>query len=172
MSDFIQENKLLIGVSALCLVVGATQIPAMQAHQTRNAAIAQSQADKLQQSDLIAAEQAASEGQIGIANERYDTGCELVATLSRADVAATIQEGRPIVGGAYAAKFDPKRPNPEFYLGRDVTVCDGYGTTAKTKFDPKLGYAVAANIAVTNDRARMAKAIASRPGMQRPNLLK
>lgn len=172
MSEFIQENKLMIGVSVLCLVIGATQIPAMQAHQIRNAAIAQSQADKLQQSDLIAAEQAASIGNIEIANDRYDSGCELISTLSRADVAAPIQEGRPIVGGAYAAKFNSARPNPEFYLGRDVTVCDGYGTTAKTKFDPNLGYAVAANIAVTNDRARMAKAVASRPGMQRPNLLK
>jgi hypothetical protein len=172
MSDFIQENKLLIGVSALCLVIGATQIPAMQAHQTRNAVIAQSQADKLQQSDLIAAEQAASVGQIDIANERYDSGCELVATLRNASVASVIQEGRPIVAGAYAAKFDPLRPNPELYLGRDVTVCDGYGTTAKTKFDQRLGYAVATNIAVTNDRARMGKAIASRPGMIRPNLVK
>jgi hypothetical protein len=172
MSDFIQENKLLIGVTALCLVIGATQIPAMQAHQSRNAAIAQSQADKLQQSDLIAAEQAASVGNIEIANERYDTGCELISTLSSPGVATVIQESRPIVSGAYAAKFNQQLPNPEFYLGRDVTVCDGYGTTAKTKFDPKLGYAVAANIAVTNDRARMAKAIASRPGMQRPNLVK
>jgi hypothetical protein len=172
MTDFIQENKLVIGVTALCLVIGATQIPAMQAHQNRNAAIAQSQADKLQQSDLIAAEQAASVGNIEIANDRYDTGCELISTLSSPGVATVIQENRPIVSGAYAAKFNPQRPNPEYYLGRDVTVCDGYGTTAKTKFDPKLGYAVAANIAVTNDRARMAKAIASRPGMQRPNLLK
>jgi hypothetical protein len=172
MRDAIQENKLLIGITALCLVIGATQIPAMQAHQTRNAAIAQSQEALLQQSDLIAAEQAASLGQTEIANERYDTGCELVATLKRADVASVIQEGQPIVAGAYAAQFNPLRPNPSFYLGRDVTVCDGYGTTAKTKFDARLGYAVASNIAVTTDRARMAKAIASRPGMQRPNLLK
>jgi hypothetical protein len=172
MNEFIEQNKLLLGVSALCLIVGATQFPAMQSHQQRQATIAQSQEAKLQQSDLNVAEQAASVSNIEIANERYDTGCELIATLARADVATTIQEGRPIVSGAYAAKFDPKRPNPEFYLGRDVTVCDGYGTTAKTKFDPKLGYAVASNIAVTNDRTRMAKAIASRPGMTRPNLLK
>jgi hypothetical protein len=172
MNDFIEENKILLGVTALCLMGFATQIPTIQAKSAHDSAIAASQSAKVQQSDLMAAEQAASVAQIEIANERYDTGCELIATLRSATVATVIQEGRPIVAGAYAAKFDPSRPNPEFYLGRDVTVCDGYGTTAKTKFDPKLGYAVAANIAVTNDRNRMAKAIASRPGMTRPNLLK
>lgn len=172
MSNFVRDNTPLLFVSVICLMVGATQTPTIMQHQQRNAAIAMSQAEKMNQSDLMTAEQAASVVQTEIANDRYDTGCELIATLSRSDVAAPIQEGQPIVAGAYRKQFNPDRPNPNFYLGRDVTVCDGYGTTAKTKFDPKLRYAVAANIAVTNDRTRMAKAIASRPGMQRPNLLK
>jgi hypothetical protein len=53
-----------------------------------------------------------------------------------------------------------------------VQVCDLYGTTAITRFDESLGYAVARSIAVTNDRDRMAKAKARRPGLQRPNLTK
>jgi hypothetical protein len=172
MSDLLKENGLLIGITALCLLGIATQIPAMQTHQARNAAIAQTQSASVLQGDLLSAEQAASVVQSEVANERYDTGCEVISTLRNAGVASVIQEGQPIVAGAYADRFDSARPNAGYYLGRDVRVCDLYGTTAVMRFDPKLNYAVAGSIAVTADRQRMAKAKDSRPGIARPNLLK
>jgi hypothetical protein len=171
MNDLIEEHGggLLIGIIAAALM---TQIPNIQATIARQQSTGQANKARLDENQKLSAEQLAMQTGRNTANTRYDEGCEVITTLRSPTIAAPIQEGRPIVAGAYAAQFNPQRPNPEAYLGRDVQVCDLYGTTAITRFDESLGYAVARSIAVTNDRDRMAAAKARRPGLQRPNLTK
>jgi hypothetical protein len=172
MNDLIEEHGwgLLIGILAFGALL--TQGGNIQATIARQQSTAQANKARLDENQKLSAEQLAMQTGRNTANTRYDEGCEVITTLKSPNVAAPIQEGRPIVAGAYAAQFNPQRPNPELYLGRDVMVCDLYGTTAITRFDESLGYAVARSIAVTNDRDRMAKAKARRPGLQRPNLTK
>jgi hypothetical protein len=172
MQDFFEEHGfgLLLGVVAVGVL--ATQMPNIQANIARQQATTQANQSRLDANSKLNAEKLAMQTGIQRANDRYDSGCELISTLKSPTVAAPIQEGKPIVAGAYAAKFNPRNPNPDHYIGRDVVVCDLYGTTAVMKFEPKLGYAVADSIAVTNDRQRMAQAKSRRPGMQRPSLVK
>lgn len=172
MNDFIEEHGigLLIGVAAIAGLM--TQIPNIQSNLARTRATAEANKARLDANSKLNAEKLAMQSSINRANDRYDSGCELITVLKSPTVAASIQEGKPIVAGAYAKQFNPAKPNPDYYIGRDVTVCDLYGTTAITRFDPNLGYAVADSVAVTNDRGRMARAKARRPGMQRPNLIK
>jgi hypothetical protein len=174
MSDLLKENGLLIGISALCLLGIATQLPAIQANSARRETIAQTQAAKIAQGDILSAEQAASVAQVEIANDRYDSGVEIITDLNQRNVASTILEGQPIVAGAYAKQnqgLPLSKINPSHFLGRDVVIGDCYGTTAVMRIDPKSGYAVAGSIAVTNDRERMAKAC-TRRDISRPNLSK
>jgi hypothetical protein len=159
-----------IGIGAAILLM--TQIPTVVQAIQRNQATAAANQARIGDNQKLSAEKLAMQAGRDVANSRYDEGCEVVTTLKTPFIAAVIQEGRPIVAGAYANQFDPKQPNPEFYLGRDVMVCDLYGTTAITRFDESIGYAVARSIAVTNDRDRMAAAKNRRPGLQRPNLTK
>jgi hypothetical protein len=172
MSEFLEEHGfgVVIGIVAIGLL--ATQIPNIQTNIARQQATAQTNKARLDANSQLNAEKLAMQSSTQRANDRYDSGCEVISTLKSFTVAAPIQEGKPIVAGAYAKQFDPEKPNPEFYIGRDVTVCDLYGTTAIMRFDESLGYAVADSVAVTNDRGRMAKAKDRRPGMQRPNLIK
>ncbi len=172
MNDFLEEHGMgvLIGILAIGALI--TQIPNIQTNLARQQSTAAANMIRLDSNQKLTAEKLAMKTARDTANSRYDEGCEVVSTLRSASIAAPIQEGQPIVAGAYAKLFDPKHPNPAFYIGRDVTVCDLYGVTAILRFDPNLGYAVADSIAVTNDRDRMAKAKDRRPGMQRPNLIK
>jgi hypothetical protein len=170
MNDIFKENGALIIAGLVASVGIATQWPAIQQHQNQQAAIAQSQSSRIQAGEVLAAEQAARVGEIEIANERYDQGCEVISTL-KMDTATTIIENGPIVSGAYAKVFNPLAPNPGHYIGRDIVVCDLYGTTAITRYNPALGYAVASSIAVTNDRKRM-QAAQDRMKLARPNLTK
>jgi hypothetical protein len=170
MNDIIKENGALIIAGLVASVGIATQWPAIQAHNATQSAIAQSQSQRIQAGETLAAEQAARLGEIEIANERYDSGVEIISTMDQ-KTATTIVEGAPIVSGAYAKVFNPAKPNPAMYIGRDVTVADLYGTTAITRYNPALGYATAQSIAVTNDRKRM-KAAEDRMKLARPNLTK
>jgi hypothetical protein len=172
MQDFFEEHATGWAVGIIAVIALMTQIPnALQSIQRFQATAAANQT-RLGENQKLNAEKMAMDSGRKVANARYDEGCEVITTLRSPNVAAAIQEGRPIVAGAYADQFDPQRPNPELYLGRDVVVCDLYGTTAITRFDQYLGYAVANSLAVTNDRDRMAAAKNRRPGLQRPNLTK
>lgn len=161
-------SYVLVGVVAVGLI--ATQAPKIIAQQEMERIATESAAKSQQQTLTMDVRKEAETGLRETANARYDGGCEVVSTLRSPTVAAAIQEGKPIVAGAYADKFNPAAPNPEFYMGRDLTMCDCYGTTAITRFDESLGYAVAKEIATTPDRKRMANACSSRPGMKRPGL--
>lgn len=172
MSEFLEEHGFGVVIGVIAIGLLATQVPNIQSNLARAQATAEVNKARLDANSKLNAEKLAMQSSIKRANDRYDSGCEVVSTLRAFTVAAPIQEGKPIVAGAYAKQFDPKKPNPEFYIGRDVVVCDLYGTTAIMRFDPNLGYAVADSIAVTNDRERMAKAKERRPGMKRPNLIK
>jgi hypothetical protein len=172
MEDFFEDyaGALLIGIGVAIAL--STQIPIVVQAVQRNQATAAANQTRIGDNQKLNAEKLAMQAGRDVANTRYDEGCEVITTLRSPNIAAPIQEARPIVAGAYADRFDPQHPNPEAYLGRDVMVCDLYGTTAITRFDESVGYAVARSIAVTNDRDRMAKAKARRPGLQRPNLTK
>jgi hypothetical protein len=172
MNDFFEEHATGWAVGIIAVIALTTQIPTVVQAIQRNQATAAANQTRIGDNQKLNAEKLAMESGRTVANARYDEGCEVITTLRSPNIAAPIQEGRPIVAGAYAAQFDPQHPNPEAYLGRDVMVCDLYGTTAITRFDESVGYAVARSIAVTNDRDRMAKAKARRPGLQRPNLTK
>lgn len=172
MQDFFEEHATGWAIGIIAVIGLATQIPTITQAIQRTQATAATQQNRVAENQKLQAEKLALTQGRDIANSRYDSGCEVITTLQSPTVAAAIQEGRPIVAGAYANKFNPQRPNPELYLGRDVTVCDLYGTTAITRFDQSLGYAVANSIAVTNDRDRMAAAKNRRPGLHRPNLTK
>lgn len=172
MNDLFEEHATGWAIGIIAAIALMTQIPNIQATISRQQSTAQANKARLDENQKLSAEQLAMQTGRNTANTRYDEGCEVITTLKSPNVAAAIQEGRPIVAGAYAAQFNPAKPNPELYLGRDVQVCDLYGTTAITRFDESLGYAVARSIAVTNDRDRMAKAKARRPGLTRPNLTK
>ena len=172
MGDYLEEHgaTLLIGIIAVAAL--ATQIPQIEQTINRNKTTAQFTQNRIQQNQTLEAENLAMQSSRKLANSRYDSGCEVVTVLKSQTVAAPIQEGQPIVAGAYAKQFDPAKPNPSHYLGRDMVVCDLYGTTAILRMDERLGYAVARSVAVTNDRDRMAKAQQSRPGLTRPNVSK
>ena len=168
----LEEDGMGWAICIIAVVALATQIPTVIQSIQRNQATAAANQTRIGDNQKLNAEKLAMNSGRNVANARYDEGCEVITTLRSPNIAAAIQEGRPIVAGAYANQFNPQRPNPEAYLGRDVTVCDLYGTTAITRFDESLTYAVARSIAVTNDRDRMAKAKDRRPGLQRPNLTK
>ena len=172
MREEFEEHTGVLVIGIAVIIALSTQIPTITQSIQRAQATAASQRQRQDDNQKLQAEKLAMQSSRDTANTRYDEGCEVITTLRSPNVAAAIQEGRPIVAGAYADQFDPQRPNPELYLGRDVVVCDLYGTTAITRFDESLGYAVANSLAVTNDRDRMAKAKARRPGLQRPNLTK
>jgi hypothetical protein len=169
------DTKVLIGVLVASLALGATQIPQVISSQTKNAAIVASQTERTMQADKAQAREAARSVSVAIANARYDQGCEVIGALDRPGIATTIEENAPIVAGAFqkqAAKVPFEKMSRSWLLGRDVSVCDAYGTTAIMTWDDQKGYATAQDIAVTNDRARFAKAVNSRPGLQRPALIK
>lgn len=162
------KSYILVGLLGVGLI--ATQTPRVLSQLEMDRVATASAAQTKQQALTMQARKEIESDLQAAANQRYDGGCEVVSTLRSPTVAATIQEGKPVVAGAYADKFDPKSPSPEFYIGRDLTLCDCYGTTAITRFDESLGYAVAKEIATTPDRQRMANACKSRPGMKRPGL--
>jgi hypothetical protein len=172
MNDFLEEHGWGLAIGLLALGGLCTQLPTIAASIQRQQLTAEANKARLDANSKLNAEKLALQTGRDIANDRYDSGCEVITTLADPKIAAPIQEGKPIVAGAYAHLFNPRKPNPDHYLGRDVVVCDLYGTTAITRWDEPLGYAVARSIAVTNDRGRMAQAKNRRPGMQRPNLIK
>lgn len=170
MEDFWEEHGVGLLIGAIALGVLITQWPAIQEKMSTNQMVAQANRSRVQDTQNLNAEKIALEQSRAVANQRYDSGCEVISTLRRFGTAATIQEGKPIVAGAYAKQFNPVHPSPDFYIGRDIVVCDLYGATAITKWDESLGYAVAQSLATTNDRQRMADAQKRKPGMIRPNL--
>lgn len=170
MNDFIEEHGGAIAIGVIAAIALASQLPTIGQSMNRAKLTAQANQSRLQENQLQQAEKLALQASRDEANARYDSGCEVITTLRSPTIAAPIQEGKPIVAGTYAKQFNPRNPNPDHYLGRDVVVCDLYGTTAITRWDESLGYAVARSIAVTNDRDRMARAKERRPGIKRPNL--
>lgn len=172
MQDFLEEHGMGVLIGILAFGGLLTQLPTIGASIHRQQITAEANKARLDANSKLNAEKLSMQTGRDIANDRYDSGCEVITTLKDPKIAAPIQEGKPIVAGAYAHLFNPQKPNADHYLGRDVVVCDLYGTTAITRWDESLGYAVARSIAVTNDRGRMAKAKERRPGMQRPNLIK
>jgi hypothetical protein len=170
MEDFLEEHGMGLLIGAVALIALATQIPTIQESIARNQATAQANKARVADNQTMNAEKLAMEQSKALANSRYDSGCEVISTLRSFGTAAAIQEGKPIVAGAYAKQFNPAHPNPDYYIGRDIVVCDLYGSTAITRWDTSLGYAVAQSLATTNDRDRMAKAQKRRPGMKRPGM--
>jgi hypothetical protein len=170
MEDFFEEYGMGLLIGVVAIVALATQIPTIQESIARNQSVAQANKARVADNQTMNAEKLAMKQSKELADSRYDSGCEVLSTLRSFGTAAAIQEGRPIVAGAYAKQFNPAHPNPDFYLGRDVVVCDLYGSTAITRWDNTFGYAVAQSLATTNDRDRMAKAQKRKPGLSRPNL--
>jgi hypothetical protein len=172
MHDFLEEHFGGVLIAIVALLALLSQTSNIQGSIARSQATAAATKNRQAENEKLGAETLSMKRSRDIANGRYDSGCEVLSTLKSFGVAAPIQEGKPIVAGAYAAQFDRRNPNPDHYIGRDLIVCDLYGTTAITAFNPTLGYAVAESLATTNDRDRMARAQARRPGLTRPNLTK
>jgi hypothetical protein len=175
MKDDIQEwviqNWFGVVIGGISMIALATQIPSIQETIQRNQSVAQANKARLEENQKLEAQKLTLQASEDIANERYDKGCEVIVTLQNQRIATTIQEGQPIISGAYAHLYqNSNRPlNPLHFIGRDITVCDLYGTTAITQFDPTKRYSVAGSIAVTRDRARMDKAQQRMKGLERPN---
>lgn len=170
--EWISEHWLGVAIASVAAVTLVTQIPSIQENLQRNQNVAQANRARLEENQKLEAQKLTLQASQDIANSRYDAGCEVISTLENAKVATTIQEGQPILSGAYAPLYvrNPRRPlNPRHFIGRNITVCDLYGTTAIMQFDPSKGYAVAGSIAVTSDRARMDKAQQQMKGMNRPS---
>jgi hypothetical protein len=164
MSD-VSRNDLLVGLGVIGVLVWQwPNIQARQAEQAGTVAVAKQQ---MLTQDKMDAEQMVRDASSECAKKRYENGVELLSTLEM-DKAVPIQEGKPVVAGAYAKRFNPSKPNPDMYVGRDVVVGDAYGKTAILKFDPELGYATAQEICTTPDRTLMAQILKQRPGIQRP----
>ncbi|BAS57211.1 hypothetical protein NIES2135_34350 [Leptolyngbya boryana NIES-2135] len=169
--EWLGENWLGIAIGGISTIVLATQIPSIQDTIQRNQSVAQANKARLEENQKLEAQKLTLQASEDIANERYDKGCEVIVTLQNQRIATTIQEGQPIVSGAYSHLYqNSNRPlNPLHFVGRDVTVCDLYGTTAVMQLDPSKKYAVAGAIAVTRDRTRMNKAQQRMKGLERPN---
>jgi hypothetical protein len=170
MSDFWDENKGSIFVGLIAAFAIYTQLPDIKQQFATNQQIALANQGRVKANQTMIVAEAALKQSKEIANARYDGGCEIITTVKNMSKATTIQEGKPIVSGAYAKVFDPRNPNPDHYVGRDLTVCDLYGATAITEWNDQLGHAVAGSLATTNDRSRMAAAAARKPGINRPGL--
>ena len=169
----ITRDTLIVAIGAVAVI--AWQWPTIQAKQADQAAsIAEAKVQMMAQ-DKMTANKMVLEESARCAEERYGKGVEIVANLGMTK-AVPIQQGRPIVAGAYADRYKKAIADPKFdragigtfYIGRGVAVADAYGTTAIMKFDPTMGYSIAADLCVTPDRSLMAKAVKQRPGLQRP----
>jgi hypothetical protein len=168
-----KDITILALASLATLGLAATQFGNIMDTRGRMERTAQSQQGRLGQLDQATAREAARVGSVAIANARFDTGCEVIVDLNKQGTASTIEENQPIIAGAYATQNKGKPLSlisPSHFIGRDVLVCDLYGTTALMTFDQNKGYAVAMDLATTNDRVRMAKARDRMPGIQRPSL--
>lgn len=170
--DWLEEHWLGVAIGGIAIVTLATQLPSIQDGIQRNQSVALANKSRLQENQKLEAQKLTLQAAEDIANARYDKGCEVITTLKNATVATTIQEGQPILSGAYSYLYrNSNRPlNPSHFIGRDITVCDLYGTTAIMQIDTTKGYAVASSVAVTSDRSRMQKAQKTRPGLTRPSL--
>jgi hypothetical protein len=170
--EWLSEHGTGLAIGLISLGVLATQLPSIQESLSRNQAVAQLNKARLQQGRELEAQKLVLSQSEAIANGRYDKGCEVIEALQNQGTATTIQEGKPIVSGAFSHLYrkTTRTINPDHFIGRDITVCDLYGTTAIMQFDPQKGYAVAGAVAVTSDRQRMQKAQSSRPGLKRPGL--
>ena len=168
--EWMSENWLGVAIGSIAAITLATQLPSIQNGIERNQSVALANKSRLEENQKLEAQKLTLQASEDIANARYDKGCEVITTLKNATVATTIQEGQPILSGAYSHLYrNSNRPiNPLHFIGRDISVCDLYGTTAIMQFDPAKRYAVAGSIAVTSDRGRMQKAQKSRPGLIRP----
>ncbi|MBW4444965.1 MAG: hypothetical protein KME10_28010 [Plectolyngbya sp. WJT66-NPBG17] len=173
MFDWVERNTGMIAVTCMSGIVLVTQFGTIQTKIAENSRMSEMFRSKQIENQRLETEKIAMEQSKEIANDRYNSGCEVIATVKNADVATTIQEGKPIFSGAYAPLYvkNPNRViNPNHFIGRDITVCDVYGTTAIMQFNPSKGYAVAGSIAVTSDRAQMSKALERMKGLKRPSL--
>lgn len=171
--EIIQENRNELIIGAIALIAVATQWEAIQQKIGNDRAVAESQRVAQLATQKLEAEKLVREQQREIANARYDGGCEVIQSVLLRGKATTIKEGEPILNGVYAELYrkNPKTPaNPNHYIGAGVDVCDVYGVTGITQFDPSKGYAVVQSVATTNDRNRMRKALERSKGLERPSL--
>lgn len=171
--EWLSENWLGIVIGGVSTVVLATQFSSIQEGIQRNQSVAQANKAKLIENQMLEAQKLTLEQSENIANARYDKGCEVIATLENPDKATTITEDQPIFSGAYSSRYKGKpidfaKVPVEHFIGRNIVVCDLYGTTAVMQFDPTKKYAVAKSIAVTSDRDRMKKAQDREKGLIRP----
>jgi hypothetical protein len=164
-----------IGLAVVAVVAVVAQGPSFLRQQQMKARVNEAGAIAQESTYSAQLQREQAESQAEVANARYDLGGEMVfATGSNS--AAAIQEGQPVIAGAYqhlykaGTKVD--QVNPSHYVGGGITLLGAYGETAVTEFDPKLGYAVARKMAVTPDRDRINKAIARYKGATRPSLVK
>lgn len=102
-----------------------------------------------------------------IANDRFDSGCELLVALDRPNHYKALVDGAPVLDGAYLDKYKdvPQNAIPKTaFLPAGKTVCDAYGSTG-VLVDEAIAdrgnetIAVIRQIAVTEDRERIRKAM-------------
>ena len=164
-------------VSAMAITVLIWQWPDIQAKQAASMASLAEAKSQMAKQDRITASKMVLDDSAKCAEERYLKGVEVVSDRDMTK-AVPVQEGHPVVAGAYIDRYRKALANPNFnraglsafYLGRNVTVGDAYGTTAVMKFDVEKGYAVAEDLCVTPNRSLMAKAVKQRPGLERPGM--
>lgn len=102
-----------------------------------------------------------------IANNRFDTGCELLIALDKPDHYKALADGSPVLDGAYLDKYRgiPENAIPKTaFLPAGKTVCDSYGTTGVLVDEPHPerggeSIAVIRQLATTEDRERIRKAM-------------
>ena len=169
----ISKGDVIVGAMAVAVLIW--QWPNIQEKQASQAASVAEAKVQMAAQDRITASKLVLDDSAKCAEERYQKGVEIVSDLGMIQ-AVPIQEGRPVVAGAYAKRYKAALADPKFnrsgisvfYLGRNVTVADAYGTTAIMQFNAEKGYAVAEDLCVTPNRALMASAVKQRPGLQRP----
>lgn len=170
--DWLDDNKSNLGVLAIALTLGATQIPQVTARFQRDQAIARTnQAAMLHNQDLQT-KQMLAEQEAAIAEDRYTKGCELLVSTRNLKQASPIRRGWPVILSAHAKTYkngaNLTTIKPEHTLPAGVTVCDAYGGTALMVDSPERPFAVADKLASTSNREFMRKALDSRKGIQRP----
>jgi len=165
----------MLGLAGVAAIVVVVQGPGFIRQQQMKAQVNEASAAEQKNTYSAQVQREQAESQAEIANARYDLGGEMVFATGSTKAAA-IQEGYPVIAGAYQHLYSSgttiDKVNPSHFVGAGITLLGAYGETAVTEFDQKLGYAVARNMAVTPDRDRINKAIARYKGATRPSLVK
>jgi hypothetical protein len=179
MNDFIEDHGLTLAAAVVAILGLATQVPSLQAKYQADQVKSQISSTQSATNDRLTLEAMKRKDRQTIANSRYESGCEVVAEIKTPNVAATLQEGNPIVVGSKAQEYMQLRSKGvsaqsliPYYWNTEQVFCDFYGVSAVTRFDPAKGYFVATDIATTTDQAYIQKARNKFPSVFKPNTAK